>query len=431
MAMTSEATKCYNSPMITLTYEYKLKPTKQQVEQIDHDLETCRRVWNYALRERKDWIASRKCPVNVCSLRSEYIIPADEPYPSFKLQCQRLTEAKRLNADLASVNAQALQQVLRRLDQAFDRRKKLGAGFPRFKKPGQMRSFSFPQLGKAPLKDGAVKLPGLGWVAIRQSRPFPDGFAVKQARVVKRASGYYVMLCFQADITIAEPSLEGHVVGVDVGLEYFLSTSDGLQLKRPKFFVDLQRKLKLLQRRLKRRRIGSANWKKAQLKVARLYEQIARTRKDFHFKAAHQLCDAADVIVIEDLNLIGLSRGMLGKHMLDAGHGQFLNSVLPWVGFKRGKAVVKEKAAGTSQECPACGETVRKTLKIRWHECPCGCSMPRDIASGLVLRNRFIGGGAHRLQIAPGEVLAGVSFGASSQDSVNGESPAIREALAG
>jgi putative transposase len=418
--------------MITLTYEYKLKPTKQQAEQIDHDLEVCRRVWNYALRERKDWIASRKCPVNACSLRSEYIIPADAPYPSFKVQCQRLTEAKRLNADLASVNAQALQQVLRRLDQAFDRRKKLGAGFPRFKKSGQMRSFSFPQLGKTPLENGAVKLPGLGWTAIRQSRPYPDGFVVKQARVVKRASGYYVMLSFQADIAIPEPPLVGHVVGVDVGLEYFLSTSDGLQLERPKFFVDLQRKLKSLQRRLKRKQLGSANWKKAQLKVARLHEQIANTRKDFHFKAAHQLCDAADVIVVEDLNLIGLSRGMLGKHMLDAGHGQFLNLVLPWIGFKRGKAVVKEKAAGTSQECPDCGEAVHKALKTRWHECPCGCSMPRDIASGLVLRNRFKKrGGAHRAEKAPGEVLAGVSFGASSQDSVNGESPAIREALAG
>jgi putative transposase len=418
--------------MITLTYEYKLKPTKQQAKQIDHDLEVCRQVWNYALRERKDWIASRKCPVNACSLRSEYIIPADNPYPSFKLQCQRLTEAKRLNADLASVNAQALQQVLRRLDQAFDRRKKLGVGFPRFKKPGQMRSFSFPQLGKVPLRGGAVKLPGLGWVAIRQSRPYPEGFVVKQARVVKRASGYYVMLSFQTDIVIPDPPLVGHVVGVDVGLEYFLSTSDGLQLKRPKFFVDLQRELKLLQRRLKRKQNGSANWKKAQAKMARLHEQIARTRKDFHFKAAHQLCDAADVIVIEDLNLIGLSRGMLGKHMLDAGHGQFLHIILPWVAFKRGKAVVKEKAAGTSQECPSCGESVQKTLATRWHECPCGCSMPRDIASGLVLRNRFEKRcRADSSKNAPGEVLAGVSFGASSQDSVSGESPAIREALAG
>ncbi|MFN4280988.1 helix-turn-helix domain-containing protein, partial [Thermosynechococcus sp.] len=91
--------------MITMTYEYKLKPTKQQAEQIDHYLEVCRQVWNYALKERKDWIASRKCSVNACSLHREYIIPADAPYPDFKVQCQRLTEAKRRNPHLASVNA--------------------------------------------------------------------------------------------------------------------------------------------------------------------------------------------------------------------------------------------------------------------------------------------------------------------------------------
>ncbi len=417
--------------MITLTYEYKLKPTKQQAEQIDHDLEVCRKVWNYALRERKDWIASRKCPANACSVRGEYIIAADEPYPSFKLQCQRLTVAKKVNTELASVNAQALQQVLRRLDQAFERRRDLGAGFPRFKKAGRMRSYVFPQLGKSPLALGRVKLPSLGWIAIRQSRPYPEGFVAKQARVVKRASGYYLMLSLQSDVAIPESPLVGHVVGVDVGLEYFFSTSDGLQVERPQFFVDLQRKLKSLQRKLKRKQIGSANWKKAQVKVARLHERIANTRKHFHFQQAHKLCDVADVIVIEDLNLIGLSRGILGKHMLDAGHGQFLNSVLPWVAFKRGKATVKEDARGSSQECPACGAEVKKSLSDRWHHCSCGCSMPRDIASGIVLRNRFQARcGAHSAVNAPGDELAG-SVLHSSQVSVNGESPAIRQALAG
>ena len=399
--------------MITLNYEYKLKPSKQQIEQIEHDLEVCRKVWNYALRERKDWITSRKSPVNACSLRNEYIMPADAPYPGFKQQCAALTQAKLTNPDLKSVNAQALQQVLRRLDQGFERHRKMGAGFPRFKHQGRFRSYSFPQLGKSPLADGRVKLPGLDWVAIRQSRPDPEGFKAKQVRVIRRASGYYVMLTFQADVSIPDAPFKGHAVGVDVGLEYFLSTSDGLQIERPKFFVDLQRKLKLLQRRLKRKQIGSNNWNKAQRQVARLHEQIANTRKDFHFKVAHQLCDLADVIVVEDLNLIGLSRGMLGKHMLDAGHGQFLNVVLPWAALKRGKARVKVSADGSSQECPACGAEVRKTIGVRWHQCACGCSMPRDVASGQVLLNRFLGGGAHRLENAPwrradGDVLWGI-----------------------
>jgi putative transposase len=378
--------------MLTLTYEYKLAPTEQQAEEMDRILDVCSSVWNYALRERKDWIASRKCSVNACSLRREYIMSADAPYPGFKEQCQSLTQAKKLNPRLKSVNAQVLQQVLRKLDKAFKDMKDRNFGFPRFKKRGRMRSFVFPQLGKNPLGQGAVKLPNIGLVKFRQSRPYPEGFQVKQARIVKRASGFYLMLCFQSEVDIPEVPLTGHFVGVDVGLEYFLSTSDGLQLERPKFFVDMQRKLKLLQRRLKRKNKGSANWLKAQKKVALLHERIANTRKDFHFKAAHQLCDSGDVIAVEDLNLIGLSRGMLGKHMLDAGHGQFLNQILPWVCFKRGKGYVKVKAAGTSQECPDCGATVKKVLKDRWHHCPeCGSSKPRDIASGEVIRNRAVG----------------------------------------
>ena len=78
--------------MFTLSYEYKLKPTDQQVEVIEHTLNTSRSVWNHALRERKDWINSRKCSLKFCSLEREDIIPADEPYPSYQRQAKSLTE---------------------------------------------------------------------------------------------------------------------------------------------------------------------------------------------------------------------------------------------------------------------------------------------------------------------------------------------------
>ncbi|TVP56538.1 MAG: transposase, partial [Nodularia sp. (in: Bacteria)] len=132
--------------MFTLTYEYKLKPTKQQIEDIEHILHVCRRVWNYALRERKDWVNSRKCKVNACSLEYEYIIKADEPFPDYHIQAKRLTEAKKNNPELKSVNAQVLQQVLRTLDRAWDDMKSRNFGFPRFKTHFRMKSFVFPQL---------------------------------------------------------------------------------------------------------------------------------------------------------------------------------------------------------------------------------------------------------------------------------------------
>lgn len=76
--------------MLTLTYEFKLIPDNQQIEMIEHTLSVCRSVWNYALRERKDWLASRKSPVNACSLVQEYIISPDTPYPNYHNQAKAL-----------------------------------------------------------------------------------------------------------------------------------------------------------------------------------------------------------------------------------------------------------------------------------------------------------------------------------------------------
>ncbi|MGC9506278.1 helix-turn-helix domain-containing protein, partial [Baaleninema sp.] len=82
--------------MINLTYQYKLAPTQQQQQTYDEWLETSRRVWNYALAERKDWYKSRACLIDRCSLRGEYIIPPDAPRPSFSSQCKALTQARKI-----------------------------------------------------------------------------------------------------------------------------------------------------------------------------------------------------------------------------------------------------------------------------------------------------------------------------------------------
>jgi putative transposase len=101
--------------MLTLNHEYKLIPTQEQVEAIETTLDTCRSVWNYALREKKDWLNSRKSPVNACSIYSEYVILGNTPFPNYHNQSKALTEAKKTNPELKKVNAQVLQQTLRTL----------------------------------------------------------------------------------------------------------------------------------------------------------------------------------------------------------------------------------------------------------------------------------------------------------------------------
>lgn len=377
--------------MLNLTYEYKLIPTHSQRETFDHWLKICRQVYNYALRERKDWVNSRKCDINSCSIKQEYILPVDTPRPTFYTQCKSLAEAKKTIPELKLPHTHVLQQVLRQLEAAFVAMWERGYGFPRFKK--WMRSFVFPQLNLETVRqfNGSweVNLPKIGWVKMRLSRPIPEGFEVKQIRIVKRASGYYVMLSLALDVDVTQASPSGHGLGIDLGLEHFLVTSDGQLIDRPRFFVAGQGKLKSLQRQLKRKRGGSRKYYQLQHRIAKHHEYISNARKDFHFKTAHQLCDNALMIFAEDLNLKAMSAGMLCKHTLDAGLGQFLN-ILGYVCFKRGKYFAKVDANGTSQTCPRCQtHTGKKTLSERVHKCPeCGYETNRDVAAAQVVLQR-------------------------------------------
>lgn len=398
--------------MLNMTWEFKLEPTAEQASEIEHILDVCRNVWNFALRERKDWLDSRKCPVNACSIRQEFILSPDAPFPSYHIQAKRLTLAKVEFPSLKTVNAQVLQQVLRKLDGAWESWRLKRSGFPRFKKPSRMRSFVFPQMLKNCITPEGIKLPQLELIRVRWSREIPALFEVKQARIVRKASGYFVMLSLQADVDVPTTLPHGHPVGIDVGLEYFLSTSDGEQVKRPRFFNDLHGKLKLLQRRLKTKHKGSANWLKLQKQIGRVHQRIADTRKDWHFKLAHHLCDSTGMIFVEDLDFRIMAKGMLGKHTLDAGLGQFTNQILPWVCFKRDVYYGKVDARGTSQECPDCGSEVRKDLSTRIHHCHiCGSTKPRDVAAGQVICSR----GQRQIENACGDDLAGAEVTQSSQ----------------
>ena len=150
---------------------------------------------------------------------------------------------------------------------------------------------------------------------------------------------------------------------------------------------------------------------KLQKKISRVHQRIANTRKDWQFKLAHHLCDSAGMIFVEDLDVRIMAKGMLGKHTLDAGLGQFTNQILPWVGFKRDVYYGKVDARATSQECPDCGAEVRKDLSTRIHHCHnCGSIKPRDVASGQVIAAR----GQRVVEIACGGDAAGAGVTQSS-----------------
>ena len=376
--------------MLTLIHRYRIYPDTTQEQQLIEWMELCRGAYNYALREIKDWCDSRKCLVDRCSLEKEYILPAEVKFPGEIQQLNNLPRAKKEFPRLGEVPSQVLQQTIKQLHKGWEYFQKRGFGFPRFKKYGQFKSLLFPQFKENPVTNLHIKLPKIGAIPINLHRPIPSGFVVKQVRILRKAYYWYASISLQCDVSVPHPTPHGHPIGVDIGLEKFLATSDGVLVKPPKFFKKLQSELKLLQRRLSRKQKRSKNYEKQRLKVARLHHQIDNTRKDFHYKQAHMLCDAGDMVFMEDLDYRVSAKGMFGKHMLDAAFGQF-RTIVKYVCWKRGKFFSEVDARGTSQQCPECGGFVKKDLSVRIHDCPhCGYKTDRDVAAGQNIRNRGI-----------------------------------------
>jgi putative transposase len=384
-----------------LTYQYRLQPTPEQAATLSHWGELLRRHWNYALGQRLDWLRRTRSQLDRCSLISEPIgeIPSKVDYYS---QAADLKETKRLFPEYLDIYADCQQQNLMRLDKAWkrwlvpDKTGKRG-GKPRFKKQGDICSFTFPRVNN--LKAGAhlignsLKLSKIGEIPVILHRSIPDGFDIKQATIVNKADGWYVSFVIE-DNTVPAPVPIDEIksaCGIDVGLEKFLTTSSGEAFAVPQFYRKAQKVLARQQRKLARREKGSNNYRAQANKVARLHLHIARQRKDFHYSVAHFLCANYDLIGFEKLNIKGLARTLLAKSILDVAWRTFLN-ILQAVAVRRGKHTQGVDARATSIECFNCEERVVKDLSVRVHNCPnCGVSLDRDLNASLNILKRTVG----------------------------------------
>ncbi|EAW33304.1 transposase [Lyngbya sp. PCC 8106] len=386
--------------MMILTYVYRIKPNTEQVATMERWLELLRRHWNYALGQRLDCLNRTRCQIDRCSIVSEPIgeIPQTVNYYS---QQAALKETKRLFPEYVQIYAETQQVNLQRLNKAWDKWRKPDktgkrGGRPRFKKQGQLRSFVFPRVNKsragAHIKDGVLKLSRIGEISVVMHRPIPDGFTLKQCTIIKKADGWY---CCRSMLDDSVPELLPvdelkSAVGIDVGLEKFLTTSDGEAVAIPQFYRKAADRLAQTQRAMSRRVKGSKNWEKAKQKVALLHLHLTRCRKEFHYQVAHWLCSKYDLIAHEDLNIKGLARTKLAKSIHDAAWGSFLE-ILQAVAVKRGLLIEKVNPRGTSIECFNCGSRVEKSLSDRVHHCSsCGVAIDRDWNSGINILNRAL-----------------------------------------
>jgi putative transposase len=379
------------------TYQFKLRPTKQQITEIDRWLSMLCAQYNYLLADRFKWYEENRSPIDRCSLFVCHI-PDLRDNPNYYSQKKTLPSLKKTHPHYGEIYSQVLQDIVKRVKVTFDRflsgdSNGRRSGRPRFKARDRYRTFTYPQIKGECLQGNLINLPMFGKVKVILHRSIPGGFKIKTCSITKKADRYYVTLNLEdATIPTTKPDFNiENIVGIDVGFKEFLTTSDNDVVRIPQYYRKSQKRLRVIQKRVSRRQKGSNRRKKAVKQLGKQHKKVVDKRKDFHFKTANNLLKKYDVIAVEDLNVKGLARTRLAKSILDAGWSSFL-SILTNKAENAGLLVIPVKASGTSQDCSNCGVKVPKKLHVRWHDCPnCGCSLDRDHNAAINIKNRAEG----------------------------------------
>jgi putative transposase len=281
--------------------------------------------------------------------------------------------------ELGNVHSQVLQNVVERLDkayQAFFRRVKIGekAGFPRFKPESEFNSFTYPQSGFS-IEGKHLQLSKIGNVRIRLHRQ-PQG-TIKTCTIMVKNSKYYA--CFSCKVEEQRPLASEKQIGIDLGVLQLAVTSDGEGIESPKFLRKSEERLKRRQRAVSRKKRGSNRRRKAVGELARLHEKVANQRKDYAHKESRKLVNSYGLIAFEDLHIQGMVKNhQLAKSIIDSGWNQLVQFVT-YKAESAGRQVVRVNPYNTSQKCSNCGEIVKKSLSVRIHQCPtCGYTADRD-----------------------------------------------------
>jgi len=355
-------------------FRFRLYPDLEQEKRMLYIIETCRRLWNDALSHRKSrWEKERAST-------------------SYNMQQWILTGERKRYPELRELYSQVAQDVLHRLDNAFQSFFDHMSKYPRFKPLRQYGSFTYPQAynGSVFLAGGKVHFSKVGDIPILVHRQVPVDGRLKICTVRREACGeWYAVLVYETD----EPAPEQKEVfespvGIDLGLNSLITTTDGLKIEPPEFLRKSEKRLKRLQRRLSRKKKGSKNREKARHLVAVQHAKVRRQRMDFNHKLSAAIVAKHDFVAMEDLRIRNMVRDhSLAKSIHDASWYQ-LKTFIDYKERRMGGLMQPVEPAYTSQDCFFCGARNDVTLDMRTFVCTgCGRALDRDFnASWKVLQ---------------------------------------------
>jgi len=353
-----------------LVLEAKLRGKAEQFEALDEAIRTANFIRNSCLRY---WMDNRGTTRN--DLYKYCKVLADNPdFPW----------AKQLNSQARQAHAERTWSAIARF---FDNCKKQvpgKKGYPKFKKHQTRASVEYKTTGwklsadrkrisfTDGFKAGSFKLLGTRDLNFYQSEQ------INRVRVVRRSDGYYVQFVLDVERSEQQQPTK-RTVGLDVGLNYFLTDSDGNTVENPRHLRQAEKRLKRAQRRASKKQKGSKNRRKAVNRLGRAHLKVQRQRRDFAVKTARCVVKSSDFVALEDLQIRNMVKNRhLAKSISDAAWGEFRRWV-EYFGKVFGVVTVAVAPHYTSQNCSNCGEVVKKSLSTRTHVClHCGHEQDRD-----------------------------------------------------
>ena len=369
-------------------FKYRIYPKNNQIEQIEVMFKAKRYVWNYFLNINKHRLNHHKSVLNYTKMS------------------KLLTLLKRKQAWLNQCEKSVLQNTIKYQYQTFLKFFKKECGFPKFKSyknnyqsikmnytNGNIgileKDIEYTSTGKFKKQNCKIKLPKIKQVKIAYSRQY-EGRIVSCTLSRDTDNKYYISLCC-VDIEINPLEQTGAVVGIDLGIKEFATTSDNEIINNPKFYRKYEEKLIKTQRKLSKRKKGSNNRNKQRLKVNKWHKKIANCRMDFLQKLSTKLIRDYDIICMEDLNSSGMIKNhKLAKSISDASFFEF-NRELEYKARWNYKLISRiDRFYPSSQICSYCGNKSSQTkdLGVRTYICEeCGLEIDRDYNASINILN--------------------------------------------
>lgn len=297
---------------------------------------------------------------------------------------------------LAEVSAKAIEFAIIDLYAAYDNFFDHRAKYPNYRSKHGRQHFHTSGSIHVNFKRGTINIPTIKDISCVFHRRFDTKDSViKQAGVELLPSGKYmvsILVDEKKPEPIKAPIDPNKTIGIDTGLKHYVVTSDGLTDEPTHEAKKEKRKMKLLSRRLAKKEIGSRQFRRLKLRIARLHEKTTNRRLDHIHKLTHYLAceNQATTICVEDLNVKGMQRNKhLAYSVADAAIGEFYRQ-LEYKCAWAGKNYVKiDRFAPSSKRCSHCGH-IYKGLKLCEREwtCPvCGSHHDRDLNAAINIKH--------------------------------------------